>query len=63
MQIGLARDSEFKLLSSSPTSIDYFLKKALTKSGLELSGMRLLYLDAEQADLYEHLFNEKIMHS
>ena len=43
----MARDREFTLLSSSPTSLDYFLTKALTKQGLELSGVRLLYLDGE----------------
>jgi nucleoside diphosphate kinase len=38
----------------------YFLKKALIKNGLEISGMRMVYLDEDQVDLYYHLFNEKL---
>ena len=36
------------------------MKKALVTEGLEICGMRLIYIDKEQMQLYEHLFNEKL---
>ncbi len=41
-------------------SLSFFLKKATISRGLEVCGMRLIYLDKEQTALYEHLFNEKL---
>jgi len=36
------------------------LKKATISAGLEICGMRMIYMDKDQIALYEHLFNEKI---
>ena len=41
-------------------SLSFFLKKATMSAGLEVCGMRMIYMDKEQIGLYEQLFNEKI---
>lgn len=41
-------------------SLKYFLKKAIVKNGLEICGLRMVYLDEGQMDLYQHLFNENV---
>jgi hypothetical protein len=41
-------------------SLTFFLKKATVEGGLEICGMRMIYMDKDQIALYEHLFNEKL---
>lgn len=44
----------------STNSIDFFMRKAVEKEGLEVSGMRMIYLDKDQSQMYEQLFKEKV---
>ena len=41
-------------------SLSFFLKKATISGGLEICGMRMIYMDKDQLSLYEHLFNERL---
>jgi|LauGreDrversion4_2_1035121.scaffolds.fasta_scaffold83557_1 hypothetical protein len=45
---------------SNDDSLTYFLTRAVLEHGLEIGGMRMVYMDKEQKTLYEQLFNEKI---
>lgn len=51
--------NEGNLHTNMNDSLKYFFKKAINKNGLEICGMRMVYLDKGQMELYEHLFNEK----
>jgi nucleoside diphosphate kinase len=53
--------SGFTQETNTEDSLTFFMKKALVKGGLEVCGMRMIYMDPEQAALYEHLFNEKLL--
>ena len=53
-------ETEDGVRTKSQDSLQYFLKKAMIKEGLEVSGMRMIYLDDEQRELYYHLFNERL---
>jgi nucleoside diphosphate kinase len=46
--------------TAATDSLSFFLGKAMIREGLEICGMRLIYLDKDQVALYEHLFNEKL---
>ena len=52
----------FTQTTKQEDSISFFLKKATITHGLEICGMRLIYMDGEQIDIYQHLFNEKLQH-
>lgn len=53
LQNGLVKDEDYYQRTSCSNSVSYFLKKALLKNGLELCGMRMIYLDQDQMHLYE----------
>jgi hypothetical protein len=57
------KNSQFYQRTKSHDSLSYFLKKAIISNGLEICGMRMIYMDKEQNNLYEHLFNEKLSSS
>ena len=40
-------------------SLSYFLKKAIVKGGLDICGMRLVYLDDQRREEYYNLFHAK----
>lgn len=40
-------DSDFSQRTKAKNSIEYFMKKAILKEGLEVCGMRLIYLDED----------------
>lgn len=60
LSIGKVYSKDYTQTTSNEDSLTYFLKKATIQHGLELCGMRLIYLDAQQIQLYEHLFNERL---
>ena len=53
-------DGSFNQTTKQEDSISFFLKKATISEGLEICGMRLIYMDSDQIDMYEHLFNERL---
>lgn len=53
-------DSSYNQTTKQEDSISFFLKKATISEGLEICGMRLIYMDGEQIEMYEHLFNERL---
>jgi hypothetical protein len=53
-------EMNFTQTTKEQDSVSFFMKKALVTEGLEICGMRLIYMDKDQMQLYEHLFNEKL---
>jgi hypothetical protein len=46
-QANTEKDSGFSQTTSSEDSLSFFLKKAVVKGGLEICGMRMIYMDKE----------------